>query len=1048
VLSPRAAADLLTAAATLDHLAPLARAVGCSGAPLPLADEARAALGLTEATGARIVGGAGSLRILLLEWPRGASLRDRVTAAATRLTTRAPQLLWLIIAVERPGTALTLATWTADRARPRVAALTVDRRRVVPSDAETLCALATATDGDDVMTHTRWVEVLGRDALTRRFYRALDSVVTHLAGGATTRANDADRRDIALLWLSRLLFLSFLETKGWLDGDRRFLARHFESCAGRPGGAHRTLLLPLFFGTLNTPVHRRAAAARALGIIPFLNGGLFARAAIERRHGSLHFSDEALAHVFDDLLSRYRFTAREDDVAWSDAAIDPEMLGKAFESLMASRDRRASGAYYTPHVLVSRVTRAVLLEALALPGLREKQLGRVLDGDTIDTTTAAMLRHRAHDLAILDPACGSGAFLVHALEELTTLLSRCGDARASVAIRRELLTRSIFGVDINPTAVWLCELRLWLSIVIEHNEADPMHVPPLPNLDRHIRIGDALGGDAFAETVIVPGGARIARLRARYTRASGSRKRTLERELDRAERSHARAVLDASIVRCAASRRALLAAWRGRDLFGERYAPSPAERVDAHALRLRARELRTARRALTHGGALPFSFATHFPDAAARGGFDAIIGNPPWVRLHRIPADVRRRLRATFTVFARASWEHGADAAHAGRGFAAQVDLAALFVERSLDLLREGAPLALLLPAKLWRSLAGGGVRRLIAERGTVIALEDWSEFPTAFEAAAYPSLLVARRGRAAGHPWDVALAIRRRTNTLEWTLNRSALGLESDDAAPWVMLPPPARQAFDRLRRSGTPLHETSLGRPSLGVKCGCNDAFVMRAENAPVEEEMLRPVVRGEFLARWRVTESGEAIIWTHARDGRPLPVLPPRARRWLERWRPRLAARTDVRGSCWWSLFRTAAADSRRARVVWADMGKVPRAAVIPPGDALVPLNSCYVVACDREDDAQALAALLNSPVAAAWLNALAEPARGGYRRYLGWTVALLPVPHDWERARTLLAPLTMRAAGGREPEEAELLRTVARAYHVRPAELEPLLAWIGR
>src|SRR5688572_20814630 len=78
VLSLRTAADLLTAAATLEHLAPLARAVGCTAAPLPLADETRAALGLSDTTGARIVSGPGALRILLLEWPRGSPLRDRI----------------------------------------------------------------------------------------------------------------------------------------------------------------------------------------------------------------------------------------------------------------------------------------------------------------------------------------------------------------------------------------------------------------------------------------------------------------------------------------------------------------------------------------------------------------------------------------------------------------------------------------------------------------------------------------------------------------------------------------------------------------------------------------------------------------------------------------------------------------------------------------------------------------------------------------------------------------------------------------------------------
>jgi hypothetical protein len=1047
VLSLRAAADLLTAAATVEHLAPLARVIGGSGAPLPLADDARSSLGLTGTSDARIVAGPGSLRILLLEWPRGAPLREKIIASATRLTARAPHLFWLVIAVERAGSALTLATWTADRARPRIAALSVDRRHVVPSDAETLCALATSADADDLMTHMRWVEVLGRDALTRRFYRALEGVVTHLAEGAATRASAADRREIALLWLSRLLFLSFLETKGWLDSDRRFLARHFEACAGHAGGVHRRFLLPLFFGTLNTPVQRRAPAARAFGTIPFLNGGLFARSPVERRHGRLQFPDEALSRVFDDLLARYRFTAREDAVHWSDAAVDPEMLGKAFESLMASHARRETGAYYTPHAIVARVTRAALVESLTVPGVRACDVSAVLDGSPVEVTTAALVRERALDIAILDPACGSGAFLVHGLEELTGLLVRCGDDRGLATIRRALLTRSIFGVDINPTAVWLCELRLWLAVVIEHEESNPLRVPPLPNLDRHIRVGDALAGGAFSESTIIPGGARIARLRGRYARASGSRKRTLERELDRAERAHARTVLDAGMARCAAARRALLATWRGRDLFGDRYWPSTAERAEAQALRLRSRDLRAVKRALEHGGALPFSFPTHFPDAASRGGFDAIVGNPPWVRLHRIPMDARRRMRATYAVFTRASWDHGAEAANAGRGFAAQVDLAALFVERALDLLRDGAPLALLLPAKLWRALAGGGVRRLLAERATLIAVEDWSESAAAFDAAAYPTLLVARRGRGSPSP-DVALAVRRRSDALQWSVRRPMLSLDADDAAPWVILPPPARVIFDRLRATGRPLYQTSIGRPTLGVKCGCNEAFLLtEAQAAAVEKEMIRAVIRGESLAPWRIASRDELIIWTHGPDGRALPVLPPRTRRWLERWRPRLAARTDARGSCWWSLFRTAAADSRRARVVWADVGKTPRAVVLAAGDRAVPLNSCYVIGCDREEDAHAVAALLNSPVAAAWLNALAEPARGGYRRYLGWTVALLPIPRDWERARLLLAPLGMRAEAGERIDE-ELVSAVARAYRVRAGDLEPLLAWMGR
>ncbi len=103
------------------------------------------------------------------------------------------------------------------------------------------------------------------------------------------------------------------------------------------GGFHRRVLLPLFFGTLNTPVARRAARARAFGSIPFLNGGLFGRGSLEKRHGAARFSDEAFGELFGQLLGAYRFTAREGHEQWTESAIDPEMLGRALESLMDAR---------------------------------------------------------------------------------------------------------------------------------------------------------------------------------------------------------------------------------------------------------------------------------------------------------------------------------------------------------------------------------------------------------------------------------------------------------------------------------------------------------------------------------------------------------------------------------------------------------------------------------------------------------------------------------------------------------------------------------------
>jgi len=197
------------------------------------------------------------------------------------------------------------------------------------------------------------------------------------------------------------------------------------------------------------------------------------------------------------------------------------------------------------------------------------------------------------------------------------------------------------------------------------------------------------------------------------------------------------------------------------------------------------------------------------------------------------------------------------------------------------------------------------------------------------------------------------------------------------------------------------------------------------------------------------WTTTISSLRIIWTHDTTNRPLTTLPPHTERWLATWRSQLIHRADARRSLpWWSIFRTNAARTTTPRVVWSDFGKTPRAALLPAGDPTVPLNTCYVVHTPTHDDAAALTALLNSPLIAAWLHILAEPARGGYHRYLAWTMALLPIPRDWPTARTLLAPITARAQLGDLPSSDELLHATIRAYQLSHMDVDPLLQWNAR
>lgn len=1057
----RSFAERLASADSLDSLGAFAADIGCAGTPSSLELETRRAFGLEyDARDARIASGSGALRALLVDVASSDSMRDVLTRVAGRLASRAPHVLWMLIASHRESRSLAFAAWTDDRRPVRVAALIVNRARVVDSDAETVRALCAASSDRDVLTHARWVEILGRGSLSIRFYRSLERAVDGLAASSSAASTEV-RSEIALLNASRLLFLSFLQAKGWLDGDGAFLVRQYERGVDGSLKFHQRVLRPLFFGTLNTPLRHRAPVARSFGRIPFLNGGLFAPTRIERRHRGVTFSDDAYGRLIYDVFGQYRFTAREESSTWSEAAIDPEMLGKAFESLMASGDRSRTGAFFTPFSLVERVTAAGLETVLGPhsdPALR---------GLTLDKLARDDLIPRIDALTILDPTCGSGAFLVHALERLSALRAALGDNRRTSDIRRDILTRSIFGVDINPTAVWLCQLRLWLSVVIESEETDPSRVIPLPNLDRNVRVGDALSGRAFGETDLsFRGGAAFWRLRHRYAKASGARKDSLGRQLDRAERERALLALDAEIAAVRSKRHDLVVVRRGRDLFGARYHASRDERSAASTLRARGTALRTLRARVAGGGALPFSFPAHFGDIASRGGFGLVIGNPPWVRLHRIPPHQRASFRREFDVARHAAWQPGAEPSGAGHGFAAQVDLAAIFVERATRLLARGGGLSLLVPAKLWRSLAGGGVRWWVAAELSLHAIEDFSNAPAVFDAAVYPSLIVAHRAHTYDRLEDRSIRVsvaHAGCDEVRWTSTWSSIAFDPSIGAPWILLPPDARRAFDRLRQRATTLAASPFGRPHLGVKCGCNDAFIVdlletrgdlaevrtsSGTNVLVERSMLRPLLRGDHVRRWTILESSERIVWTHDELGTALAKLPPGVASHLNTWRRHLVKRTDARSSSrWWSLFRTDGARNDVPRVVWSDIGREPRAAVLRGGDPSVPLNSCYVVRCPSVGDAFAFAALLNGPVARAWLGSVAEPARGNFRRFMGWVMSLLPMPRDWMRAAEILAPIGARSCAGHPATDSELFDAALEAYEIRRGDIEPLVEWMS-
>ena len=622
--------------------------------------------------GAALIGRSGSFEWLAVEGSPAPELAARLSAALT-LRGRLVGVLVFDPVARHLGIAVTVE-------RTVSAGFALNQPR--PAELERLRRLLALPPATGLAFAVRALEVLEGEDVGRRFFQAFRGAMDRMAAGLSGPLREADRRALALVQLTRVLFLYFVQEKGWLDGRPDFLRNAVDDALASRRRLHRDLFRPLFFGTLNREPDQRGKA-RSFGRIPFLNGGLFEPHPLEQAwRGDI--PNDCWREAFDRVFERFHFAVRE---RHDQARIAPEMLGRVFEGLMAPGDRRTSGAFYTPAPLVERMVDAALV---ALIGERLR-LGAEVALERL-TQPDDEVRGFLQELTILDPAVGSGAFLLGALERLAAL--RTGEA-APARLRRRILERNLFGVDLNPMAVRLAELRLWLAVIAVEETEEPEQVAPLPNLDGLVRQGDSLLDPAASLASL---GSRahhaageLRRRREGFVTASGSGKRELLRQLRRAERrafeeylEQARQRLEQQIAEC-------LAAARAPTLFGERRGLDAELRRQLGALRTRMTEARRLERRLRREGEVPwFSYETQFGDVLARGGFDLVIGNPPWVRAEQLPHGVRTQLSRRYR------WWRAV-----GPGFAHQPDLALAFVERAGELLAPSGVMALLLPAKV-----------------------------------------------------------------------------------------------------------------------------------------------------------------------------------------------------------------------------------------------------------------------------------------------------------------------------------------------------------
>ncbi|MBU1153947.1 N-6 DNA methylase [bacterium] len=362
---------------------------------------------------------------------------------------------------------------------------------------------------------------------------------------ADFEAKGVNTVDFAKKLLGQIVFLYFLQKKGWFGvkrdaewgtGPKNFLRELFEGKHAAYKNFFNDILEPLFYEVLSRERDDNFYS-RFNCKIPFLDGGLFDPINnYDWVHTDIFLPNDLFSNDYKtkegdkgnrilDIFDLYNFTVKEDEPLEKEVAVDPEMLGKVFENLLEVKDRKSKGTYYTPREIVHYMCQQSLINYLAteLEGKVSKNDSEIIikygeqigenearveaKGRETDTYSyklpesirqnAKLIDNKLANIKVCDPAIGSGAFPVGMMGEITKARNVLSafikePSRTIYLFKRECIEKSLYGVDIDPSAVEIAKLRLWLSLVVD--EEDIKQIKPLPNLDYKIVCGNSLLG--------------------------------------------------------------------------------------------------------------------------------------------------------------------------------------------------------------------------------------------------------------------------------------------------------------------------------------------------------------------------------------------------------------------------------------------------------------------------------------------------------------------------------------------------------------------------
>jgi type I restriction-modification system DNA methylase subunit len=748
------------------------------------------------------------------------------------------------------------------------------------ADDEQAPTLAELEKAFDIETVTKEFFLKYRE-LFLRTKEALDKVVKKDPKiKADFKAKDVDTVNFAKKLLGQIVFLYFLQKKGWFgvgrDDDWGAGSKHFlRSLFAKQHGGYRNffndILEPLFYEALRIDrSHDDDYYSRFNCKIPFLNGGLFDPIGnYDWVHTDIHLPDDLFSNSRKtregdegngilDVFDRYNFTVREDEPLEKEVAIDPELLGKAYEKFNAIRPdnfdeftkalksgnkseenkfNKKFGVYYTPREIVHYMCKQSLInylftraeEACLRATHRQAKLSsaikkqdiedlievgemiteheatalikqeKIKNGSQKSTEYTALLPDNIRDnaadidnwlaeITVCDPAVGSGAFPVGMMNEIVRARNVLSvflndKKRNDYEFKRRCIEHSLYGVDIDPGAVEIAKLRLWLSLVVD--EEDIKNIKPLPNLDYKIVCGNSLLGveKTLFNLHLFNDLEKLKPLH--FNETNPSKKQEYKKQID--------------------------------DLISQ----------------------------ITNGHT-EFDFEVYFSEVFhEKGGFDVVIANPPYVSVEKFARTAQQ-----------VEWKRRF------KTYASRGDIYCFFYERGIALLRGNGILTFISSNKFQRAGYGKRLRQLLVSN-RIVALLDFCELPV-FDAATDPIIVLVNKGAPpVNHEFPVAVI----KDEAEFETLAQSLATRGSRYKPeqlkedgWSLEGLDGLALVDKIRATGTPLNQYVQGRFYYGIKTGLNEAFVIDRETRDrlIREdkksaELIKPWIRGKDIKRW---------------------------------------------------------------------------------------------------------------------------------------------------------------------------------------------------